>query len=84
MVTSEVEITRQSVWSSETVVLFSVNCPEFLECVLSLINYQQSDPGKGSIKFYSTCLREKQLRIINPKPIQLVHGEKARGHDKGW
>ena len=31
----EVEITRQSVWSSETVVLFSVNCPEFLECLES-------------------------------------------------
>ena len=49
---SEVEITRQSVQNSETSVLFSVSillhCPEFLESVFSLINYQHSDPGKGS------------------------------------
>ena len=49
---SEVEITKQSSLRSETSVLFSINftvhCPEFLEYVFSLINYQHSDPGKGS------------------------------------
>ena len=59
-------------------------CPKFLECVLGLINYQYSAPGINTINLCSICLREKQLLIINLKPIQLVHCKMARGHGKGW
>ena len=75
-------------YNSETSALFSVNillhCPEFLECVFSLINYQHSDPEKrAAIKLCSMCLRGKQLVIINLKSMHLAHGKMDRGHEKG-
>ena len=47
--------------------MFSVNiplhCPEFLECVFSLINYQHSDPGKGVINF---CYILSSVQLLSP------------------
>ena len=75
-------------YNSETSVLCSVNillhCPEFLECVFSLINYQHSDPEKrAAVKLCSMSFREKQLVISNLKSMHLAHDKMYRGHEKG-
>ena len=38
--------------------------------------------GRVVIKICSIWLREKQVVIINLKPIHVVHGKMARGHEK--
>ena len=38
--------------------------------------------GSAVISFCSICLREKQLVILNLKPIHLAHCKMARGREK--
>ena len=40
-----------------------LHCPEFLECVFCLINYQHSDPGKGVINF---CYILSSVQLLSP------------------
>ena len=40
--------------------------------------------GRAVISFCSICVREKQLVIVNLKPIHLVHCKMARRNEKEW